>query len=148
MSKLLSAQDSHYGELAGTWRLLSFYGEEQATGERSPVFGVSPNGRLILSTDGMMMAVLTAEGRTAPTKDEDRVFSFNSSICYSGRYTIEGGKFITKVDISWNEAWVGTSQARSYRVFGRGLHIVSDWAPSPFEPGKIWRGVLEWEREV
>ncbi len=148
MQNLDSATPLEQTSLIGTWRLVVFDGEEQATGIRKPMFGARPNGRLIFLAEGIMMAVLTAEVRPLPTAGEDRIESFNTSICYSGRYAVENGKFITQVDMSWNEAWVGTSQARSYRVDGSRLHVVSDWAPSPFDPGIVWRGVLEWEREA
>ena len=134
--------------LIGAWRLLVFDGEEQATGIRKPMFGARPNGRLVFLPEGFMMALLTAESRPWPTADADRIASFNTSIGYSGRYTVENGRFVTQVDMSLNEAWVGTLQARTYRVDGTRLYVVSDWAPSPFDPNMVWRGVLEWERET
>ena len=41
-------------------------------------------------------------------------------IAYTGRYRVEDGKVITKVEIAWNEAWVGGEQVRFIRFEGDG----------------------------
>jgi len=132
----------------GIWRLVSFDYEDQATGERGPRFGTMPKGRLMLLENGLMMAILTAEGRAIPTTDEDRAMAFNTMVAYSGKYAAQGDQLSIDVDISWNEALTGTVQIRSYHFVDSRLQLVSAWAPSPFEPGRIVRGILEWEREA
>jgi hypothetical protein len=134
-------------ELVGAWRLVVFESEDQATGSRRPMFGTKPKGRLVLLENGLMIAILTAEGRADPRTDEDRVKSFNTMVAYSGRYRADGERFSTDVDISWNEAWVGTAQIRSYRFVNSRLQLISAWAPSMVDPKVIGRGILEWERE-
>lgn len=42
-----------------------------------------------------------------PQTDEERAQALRSMISYSGRYRVEDNKVITKVEIAWNEAWVG-----------------------------------------
>jgi hypothetical protein len=52
------------------------------------------------------------------------------------------------VDVSWNEAWTNTVQAGTFKRIGANLSLISAWAPSPFEPAVIIRGILEWKREA
>ncbi len=69
-------------------------------------------------------------------------------ISYSGIYRLEADKFVTKVDIAWNEAWTGTEQVRFYKLQGDRLDIISAPAPSVTIAGNpIVRGILTWERE-
>ncbi len=49
----------------------------------------------------------------------------------------------TSVDVSWNETWTNTIQARTFKFIGSNLSLISAWAPSPFDPSVIVRGVLE-----
>src|SRR2546422_6473711 len=88
------AQDRE--KLIGIWKLLSFETEFQATGERKPNFGKNPNGFVIFTPEGRMMAVLTAEGRKAPETDEDRAALLRTMFAYTGIYRLEGDKFVTK----------------------------------------------------
>jgi len=37
-------------------------------------------------------------------------------IAYTGKYRLEGNKFITTVDAAWNEEWVGAEQIRFWRL--------------------------------
>jgi hypothetical protein len=61
------ADDS--AKILGTWKVVSFESEFQATGEREAVMGKNPMGYIIFTPEGRMMAVLTGEGRTAPKTD-------------------------------------------------------------------------------
>ena len=148
----MSGQNEHLqtsvSSFVGVWRLVSFDYEDQVTGNREFRFGTMPKGRLILLENCLMTVILTAEGRPIPKTNEDRVEAFNTVIAYSGKYTIQDAQLNINVDISWNEAWVGTLQIRSICFVGSRLQLISAWAASPFEPDRIVRGILEWEREV
>ena len=148
----MSGQNEHLqtggSSCLGIWRLVSFDYEDQATGKREPRFGTMPKGRLMLLENGLMMVILTAEGRPIPITKEDRAAAFNTVIAYSGKYTVQGVQLNIEVDISWNEAWVGTMQSRSCCFIDSRLQLISAWALSPFETDRIVRGILEWEREV
>jgi hypothetical protein len=148
MNAKLEVSTPSAGALVGTWRLVSFDVEDQTTSGRQPIFGPTPKGRLVILENGLMMAMLTAEGRLIPKADEDRVKAFNTMFAYSGRYKIQGDQFSTDVDISWNEAWTGTAQVRSFCFVGSRLQLISAWAPSLLDPSRTARGILEWEREV
>ena len=134
-------------KLAGVWKLQSWVMENVESKETKAVFGERPNGYLILTQDGRMMGLLTAQGRKAPQSEAEREAAYRSMAAYSGRYRMEGDKFITKVDVSWNEAWIGTEQARVYKIEGAKLQVFSQPAPNPSFGGKTMRGIFTFERE-
>jgi hypothetical protein len=141
----VSAQERE--KLLGIWKLVSFETELQATGERRPVYGKNPNGYIVFTPQGRMMALLTSEGRKAAGTDEERSALFRTMVAYSGIYRLDSDKFITKVDVSWNETWTGTEQVRFYKLDGDRLDIVSAWAPNLTNPGRpMVRGILTFER--
>ena len=133
-------------KLAGLWNLVSFDTEFQDTNERKPMYGKNPKGHLVLLPEGRMMALIPAEGRKVPKTDEDRLAAFRTMFAYSGIYRLEGDKWVTKVDVAWNEAWTGTDQTRFYKFDGPRLLILTAWQPSVNIPGRTTRGILTWER--
>ena len=135
-------------KLVGIWKLTAFDIEFQQSGKREAAFGGrKSSGYLIFTPDRRMMTLITAEGRKPGAKPEERAALHASMLSYTGMYRIEGDKFITKVDHSWNESWNGTDQERFYKLAGDKLEIVSAWIPSPTLPdGHLLRGILSWER--
>ena len=135
-------------KLVGIWKLTAFDVEFQQSGNRQAAFGGrKSSGYLIFTPQGRMMGLITAEGRKPGATQEERAALFSSMLSYTGMYRIEGDKFTTKVDHSWNEAWNGTDQVRFYKLAGDKLDIVSAWAPSATIPERpMIRGVLTWER--
>ncbi len=119
------------GALVGTWKLMSFDMELQATGERIQPMGKVPTGYLSFTNDGRMAVVITGEGRKPGTSEADRAALFSTLVAYTGNYRIEGDKWITSVDASWNPAWVGTEQPRTYRISGTQLQESTSWFPRP-----------------
>jgi lipocalin-like protein len=134
--------------LIGVWKLLSCDVELQQSGERKPYFGeVSPDGYLILTSAGRVMVLITSGGRKSGQTDAQQAALFRTMVSYTGIYRVEEDRFITKVDLSWNEAWNGTDQVRYFKLDGDRLEIVGEWAPSAIYPdGRIERGILSWER--
>ena len=90
------------------------------------------------------MGILTAEGRKVPKTDVDRAEAFRSMVAYSGIYRVEDDRWITKVDITWNEASMGTEQTRFYRVQGDTLTVTTPWMPLVNYDGRIGRVILTW----
>ena len=133
--------------LVGNWKLQSWVMEDVESKDTKAVFGEQPNGYLVLTSSGRMMGLLTAQGRKAAQTEAEREAAYRSMLAYSGRYRLEGEKFITKVDVSWNEAWVGTEQTRVYKVDGTKLQVLSLPAPNPSFGGKTMRGIFIFERE-
>lgn len=133
--------------LFGTWRLVSFVYEFQDGRPPVPLLGKNPNGYLILLPSGRMAAVLEGEGRKPAKTDEERSALLQSLIAYTGKFRIEGDKWITKVDASWNGVWNGTEQERTYRLDGDKLFVISMWQPNSTMPGNpMAHAILEWKR--
>jgi lipocalin-like protein len=80
----------------------------------------------------------------APT-DEVRAKLHKSMIAYAGTYTIDGGKVIHHVDISWNGARTGTDQVRFYKLEGDTLTIKTAPNKSPID-GREGVRVIVWEK--
>jgi hypothetical protein len=132
--------------LVGNWKLVSWQvmGED---GKPQDVFGTAPSGYLVITPEGRSIVLTTASGRKPGTDDTARAALQKSMLSYSGRYRVEGGDFITSVDISWNEEWNGTEQRRHYRIEGDKLFIETAPAPSMVSPGKTDFRRLIWVRE-
>ena len=135
-------------KLHGCWRLVSFDTELQDSKERSQPWGADPNGYLIFGSDGRMMALITAKAREPGNTDEKLAALFRTMMAYTGRYRIEGDRFIIKIDSSWNEAWSGSEQERFFKLVGDTLDVISAWMPNPLDSGKsMGRGILSFRRE-
>ena len=136
-------------KLIGSWKLVSFVGEVKDSTERTYPWGDNPNGYLVISSDGRMMAVLTARERKAGTTDAEQAALLRTMSAYTGHYRIEGDRVITKVEASWNESWNGTEQERFFKIDGEQLELTMAWAPHPTMPGSpVVRGILTWMREA
>jgi len=135
-------------QLHGCWRLVSFDTELQDSKERTQPWGADPNGYLILGADGRMMALITAKAREPGNTDEKLAALFRTMMAYTGRYRIEGDRFVIKIDSSWNEAWRGSEQERFYQLDDDTLDVMTAWMPNPLDSGKsIGRGILSFRRE-
>jgi len=143
----LADDESDRRDIVGTWRLVSVVYEDAETKERTPVLGEHPKGRQIATADGRWLALVTAEGRKVPQTDADRAQALRTMIAYTGRYRVEGGKVVTRVEAAWNEAWVGGEQVRSIRFEGDRLFIESPPMPHPNLAGRVVRVIVIWERE-
>jgi hypothetical protein len=133
--------------IVGTWKLVSVVYEDQTTKERTPVLGEHPRGRQIATADGRWLALVTAETRPIPTNDAERARALQTMISYTGRYRVEDGKVITKVEAAWNEAWVGGEQTRLIRFEGDRLFIESPPMPHPNQNNRVVRVIVIWDRE-
>jgi hypothetical protein len=133
-------------QIVGTWALVSVVYEDVATKARTPVYGEHPRGIQIATPEGRWLALMTAEGRSIPKTDGDRVQALKTMIAYTGRYRVENGQVITKVEAAWNEAWVGGEQVRNIRFDGNRLTIESPPMPHPNIDGKTVRVIVVWQR--
>jgi hypothetical protein len=121
-------------KILGLWRLVSWETEFQETGEREAVMGKNPTGYVLFSPEGRFWAIVTGEGREAPKTDQDRAELFKSMTAYSGKYRLEGDKFIVTVDVSWNPAYLGAEQVRFFRIDGDRLQVTNEWHPAVVKP--------------
>jgi hypothetical protein len=141
-----SAAHADSEKLVGVWKLKSFYVENVDTKQRYNDWGEHPNGFVIITAD-RFTGIVTADGRKAPTTDEKRLRAFRWMAAYSGLYTLGNGRLTTRVDVAWNESWVGTDQVRLYRFTGDTLVLETLPGPAPNVPERgTVRAVLEWER--
>ena len=69
---------------------------------------------------------LARPGGSLSVQGKEQAAAYRTMIAYTGKWRVEGNKFITKVDVAWNPAWVGTEQARFWRVEARWIS-----APTP-----------------
>lgn len=94
-----------------------------------------------------MMVIITGEGRKPPNTDQDRVGLLNSMVAYTGMYRLEGDKWITKVDVAWAPARLGTEQGRFFRFDGDRLQVMSEWMQPGTRPERgMGRNIITWER--
>lgn len=129
----------------GNWKLVSW--KVVSDGGETDAFGSKPKGHLILTREGRMMAITTAEGRTPGDSDAERAALHRSMLSYTGKFRVEGDEFITTVGASWNEGWNGKEQRRRFRLDGDTLYIESAPAPSITSPGKTDFRRMVWQRE-
>jgi hypothetical protein len=144
----LHAAETTASKIVGTWKLVSVEYEDAQTKERTPVLGLHPRGYQIATPQGRWIALVTADGRPVPKTDEQRAKALRTMIAYSGRYRVEGDKVITKVEVAWNEAWVGGEQVRFLRFEGDDvLHIESPPMPHPNVNNRMVRVIVTWARD-
>ena len=145
-SQAARANDDLKQKVVGVWKLESFVVESVETKERRNVYGEKPNGYLVITPD-RLMTVITGQGRKAAQTDEERAALMRTMFAYTGNYKVEGDRLTTKVEVAWNESWVGTDQTRIVRFEGDKLLLESLPAPGANQqmPGLV-RGILAWTR--
>ena len=136
--------DSSAQQLAGTYKLLSFAADYD-DGTSKEVFGKQPSGYLIL-TPKRLMVIIVSESRTPGSTPDQKAALLSSMFSYTGPYRVEGSKLVTDVDVSWNQAWTGSKQGRTWVIEGNRLVLTTDKAPSVLEPSKMTVGRLVWEK--
>ena len=134
-------------KIIGIWKLVTYEVEIQTTGQKEPVMGQNPTGYVIFTPEERVWFVLTGEGRKAAKTIEDRAELLNTLVAYTGRYRVEGDKWITKVDVAWNPEWVGTEQTRFFKVDGERLQVLTPWRVMPNWAEKgMTRSIITFER--
>lgn len=142
---LALAQDTTK-QLAGSWRLnawtIQIIGEET-----TEPFGPNPQGRALFTPDGYVAFIIVAANRKPAANNEESAGLLKTLLAYTGKFTIDGDRFTTKVDISWNELLTGQEQVRYFKLEGDKLSIRTAQQASAVYPGKKVVGTLIWERE-
>src|SRR6478735_2556737 len=93
-------------QLVGSWKLSSWI-IQIIGGEATEPFGPNPKGRAVFTADGYVTFVIVAANRKPATNNEESAALLKTLLAYSGKFTIDGDKFTTKVDISGNELLTG-----------------------------------------
>jgi hypothetical protein len=144
-----SAQEDASGKLFGSWRLISFQlkvvGEDA---EPKDIFGPDPIGRIIFSPEHRVVVFISRAGRRPPTSESEAAALLSSMTAYTGKFRLEGDKFITQVDGAWNEFYHGSEQVRYFELTGDKLSIRTPEQPSGILIGKRTVATLVWQREA
>jgi hypothetical protein len=74
----------------------------------------------------------------------ERMALYDTMFAYAGSYSVQPGQVVHHVDISWNEAWTGTDQARLFEVNGNILTLTTHSREA--ESGAITSYVVVWEK--
>ena len=133
-------------QLAGSWKLSSWT-IQIIGGEVTEPFGPNPKGRAVFTPDGFSAFMIARPDRKPATNDTDSAALLKSLMVYTGKFTIDGDKLTTDVDLSWNEILTGTAQVRFFKLEGDKLSIQTAEQASAVLPGKRVVGTLNWERE-
>ena len=134
--------------LVGAWRLVSGYFVAQDTGDRRDIFGAEPFGRAVFDPNGRMLVLITPAGRSPAESTSEMAALYKSMAAYTGRWSIDGEKFVTKVDGAWDPSWVGTEQVRYYTFDGETLSLRTAPIEHPAFAGQMVIGYLDWQREA
>ena len=132
--------------IVGSWKVISYDIEFQNSGERRPSLGAQPHGYLVFTPEGRIMSYLEAEGRTAPTTDEECVEAYAMMVAYTGKYRLEGNKLIMNFDGASNVELVGTVQERRFELKGNRLSVTTVWMPQRYD-SRLTRVHWTFERE-
>jgi len=133
-------------QLAGSWKLRSWI-IQIVGGEATEPFGPDPRGRAGFTSDGYVAFIIAAANRKLAASNDESAALLKSLMAYTGKFTVDGDKFTTKVDISWKELFTGQDQVRFFKLEGDQLSLRSAEQVSAVYPGKKVVGTLSWECE-
>ena|SRR5579862_1857028 len=135
----------------GTWRLVSYIGEQVPSGARSDVMGPKPSGYINYGADGRMMVIIVASDRKKPAgavaTPEEAQALLKSLLAYAGTYTVDGAaKTVTHhIEVSWDETRSGESHLRTYKLDGDRLILTTQPSRDPAS-GLATVRTLVWQR--
>lgn len=138
-------------QILGTWKLVSYVGEDVATGERTDVMGAHPSGYIEYGRDGRMIVIIAGTDRRKPagavaTPAEARAL-LTSLLAYAGTYTLDAAAHTVThhIEVSWDETRTGESHVRTYRFEGERLTLTTRPSRDPAS-GKPTVRTVVWER--
>jgi hypothetical protein len=147
MAPLTARPNFGDAKVLGIWKLISVEIEVQRTGQIELPMGENPAGYAVFTREGRAFFILTGELRQPATNDEQRAGLLNTLVASTGTYRLEGDKWITKVEVAWNPEWVGSEQARVFKLDGNRLQVLSPWRVMPNWPEKgRTRSILTFDR--
>jgi hypothetical protein len=128
-------RDEHRKLLLGTWKMVSWTVEDLLSGEKSPGLGESPAGYITYSPEGRVMVLVLRSDRKKPAElvptNAEKIALYGSMFAYAGTYSVDSEKVLHHIDMSWNEAWTGTTQIRFFKLQGDELTYTSAPARNP-----------------
>ena len=137
--------------LQGTWKLLSYVGEDVSSGAKADVMGSHPAGYVHFDRDGRMILMIVGSDRKKPagsaaTPDEAKAL-ITSMLAYAGTYTIDAAaQTVTfHIEISWDQIRTGQDHLRKFKIEGDRLTLITEPSTDPASGKKTVRTVT-WER--
>ncbi len=121
MPRLIYVGDAQ--RMAGTWRLVSIVYEDAVTGERVASPGENTKGYQIATPEGWWMTLITNEPRRAMTGGDAGVAASGPVIAFAGKYRLERGKVLIKVEAGRVSGVIGTELASPYRFDANRLRM-------------------------
>src|SRR5215467_12750002 len=146
-TQIALAQDA-VKQLVGTWKLISAPSKVDG-GDTIEAFGPNPKGRLVITSDGHWIVIITRGDRGLAKNSDDKAALLDSMLAYSGKYTIDGDRITNRIDITHNEMFTGAlqNQTRFFSVEGDKLGS-THWAHGKFVQARPKSGQhSHWERE-
>lgn len=138
-------------QILGTWKLVSYVGEDVATGTRTDVMGAHPSGYLNYGRDGRMIVIIVGADRSKPagsvaTPAEAQAL-IASMLAYAGTYTLDTAAHTVThhIDVSWDQTRTGESHLRTYRLDGDRLTLITQPSRDPAS-GRTSVRTVSWER--
>jgi hypothetical protein len=115
--------------IVGTWRLSSFTEQNLETGQVSYPIGEKAKAIVIYTADGHVATIFAEADRKPPVvaqaTEREAIDLYRSMVAFAGHYELIGNRLIYHPEISWNEAWSGTTQERVFEVDGDRLNVKS-----------------------
>ncbi len=109
--------------------MVSWTTEDLISGEKSPGLGENPAGYITCSPEGRLMVMVLRGDRTKPAglvpTDAEKIALYDSMFAYAGTFSVDDERVLHYFDMSWNEAWTGTTQIRFLRLQGDQLTYIS-----------------------
>jgi hypothetical protein len=136
-------------QFLGTWKLVSSEDKlKDGTVRPFKELGTHGVGYLIYAADGHVCAVLTNPDRPKwddPPTAAQKTAAIDGLVAYCGRFEIDEVNQVMwhYPEVAWNPGWVGTKQARPYRLDGDRL-IFSDKGPEDRQGTDQW--TIVWEK--
>jgi lipocalin-like protein len=137
--------------MVGTWKLVSYVGEDVSSGAKSDVMGAHPSGYINYGSDGRMIVLIVGTDRKKPagavaTPAEAEAL-IRSMLSYAGTYTLDAAKKTVThhIEVSWDQSRTGTDVVRTYKFEGERLILTTEPSTDPASGRKTVRTVV-WER--
>jgi hypothetical protein len=110
--------------------------EDMETEQKNNLLGVHPGGYLSYGADCRMSAILIKESREGPAAlvptDPESIELYRGLMAYAGSYSVDGNTITQRIEVSWNQAWTGTTEVIQFRIDGTSLFMRTGSGKSPF----------------
>lgn len=129
-------------DLVGVWTLEQTFTEDD-DGNRTPILGENPQGRIMYTADGYMTAMTGRGVRQLPTtgaSEADKAAAFDSFMSYAGRWTLNDNVVTHQIEYATDPNWVGA--ARDRNIDHQGDRMIF----SGLSGDGVTRAVIIWRR--